>query len=98
MEIFFGMILFLQVVALIQNMLTRKQVLRQINQQEKKIKKLLEQIKLEKTEKKENEMIKNQEYREDYLLEGKQAEKLKQKTQNKKKEELINEVLSEVFS
>ncbi len=98
MEIFFGMILFLQVSALIQNMLTRRRLLRQINQQGKNLEKLFEQIKIEKTEEKSGEMIKNQTYSQDYPLEGKQAEKLKEKTQNKKQEELINEVLSEIFS
>ncbi len=98
MEVFLGMILLLQVFALIQNMLTHRQMLQRIKKQEKTIEAFLEQIQKEKIEQKEEEVFKNQKAGESYILEKGQAEPTEEEKQKAAQEALINEVLSEVFS
>ena len=98
MDIFLGMILFLQVIALLQNMLTQRQMLQRIKKQEKRIEEFLKQIQEEKRQQKEDEVFKNQKAGENYSLEGGQVHQTEEEKQKTEQEALINEVLSEVFS
>ena len=98
MDIFLGMILFLQVFALLQNMLAHRRMLQKIKKQEKQTEELLKQIQEEKKEQKGGEVFKNQKAGENYSLEGGQVHQAEEKKQKTDQEALINEVLSEVFS
>ena len=91
------MILFLQVLTLLQNMLTHRQMLQRIKKQEKQIEEFLKLIQEEKKEQKEGEVFKNQKMGENYHLEGGQVHQTEEQ-QKTAQEALINEVLSEVFS
>ena len=97
MNIFLGMILFLQVFALLQNMLAHRKMLQTIKRQEKQIEEFLKQIQEEKKKETEGEVFKNQKVGENYNLEGGQVYPTEE-TQKTAQEALINEVLSEVFS
>ena len=98
MDIFFGMILFLQVFTLLQNMLAHRQMLQKIKKQEEQVEEFLKQIREEKKEQKEGEVFKNQKAGENYSLEGGQVHQTEEEKQKTAQEALINEVLSEVFS
>ena len=97
MEVLLGMILFLQMFALVQNMLAHRRMLQKINKQEKNIEVFFKEVQEEKIKSEQDKVIKNQKNGEDYYLEIGQAEITEEK-QKAAQEALINEVLSEVFS
>ena len=98
MDIFLGMIVFLQVFALLQNMLAHRQMLQKIKKQEKQIEEFLKQIQEEKQEQEEDDVFKIRKAGENYSLEGGQVHQTEEEKQKTAQEALINEVLSEVFS
>ena len=97
MDIFLGMILFLQVFALLQNMLAQRRILQRIKLQEKMQEEWIRQIQEEKEKENAGVLFKNQKVGENYILEEGQVYQTEER-QKISQEALINEVLSEVFS
>ena len=99
METVLGIMLLLQVIVLIQMILVKKQVLQKIDEQEKNIENKILNLKEQSVTKEETEnMMEMLQYQQKTLHAGNKITELNSEQKAESAEELIHQVLSEVFS